>query len=243
MIKKYTVYDYVPCDEYDCRYNDNSVSNHFKYIVETDIDYLYIIDKKVDFIKNMIEMIQKHKKIIYICCYILNFTPDTIDLCRSESIDMLRFRSKELMDRFQIQCVEEGIKIRPSCELIKVITFGTYDLYHYGHSRLLDRCSLFTDDITVGVSSNEMNVSKGKITVDDYDIRYQNVSTVKHVKKVFCEESLELKNQYIKEQNCNLLIMGDDWIDRFNWVDCPDIYLPRTPGISSTMIKKLNGLL
>ena len=129
---------------------------------------------------------------------------------------------------------------KPKIDFIKLITFGTFDLFHIGHQKIFERCLKYSDYIVVGISSDEFTFNKKQIIpTDNFETRQKNVYNCKNVKKVFSEESLELKNDYIKEYNANILIMGDDWKDKFNWVDCSVIYLERTPDISSTMLRNI----
>jgi glycerol-3-phosphate cytidylyltransferase len=128
---------------------------------------------------------------------------------------------------------------KPKIDIIKVITFGTFDMWHTGHSNLLSRCCKYSENICAGVSSDEFTFQKKQILPrDDLKTRLENVKRCKFVKKVFEETSMELKNEYIKLYSANILIMGDDWQNKFDWVDCCVIYLPRTPNISSTMLRE-----
>ena len=128
---------------------------------------------------------------------------------------------------------------KPQIDIIKVITFGTFDMWHIGHSNLLSRCCKYSENICAGVSSDEFTFNKKQILpTDNFKKRAENVKKCKFVKKVFEETSMELKNEYIKLYSANILIMGDDWQDKFDWVDCCVIYLPRTPNISSTMLRE-----
>src|SRR5690625_116750 len=120
----------------------------------------------------------------------------------------------------------------------KVITFGTFDLLHEGHIRILERARKCGDYLIVGVSSDRLNELKGKRSVFSEAQRLAYVSALKHVDEVFVEESLELKDHYIKTYSADLLVMGDDWAGKFDWVSCDVVYLPRTEGVSSTEIKK-----
>jgi glycerol-3-phosphate cytidylyltransferase len=128
---------------------------------------------------------------------------------------------------------------KPKIDIIKVITFGTFDMWHVGHSNLLSRCCKYSENICAGVSSDEFTFQKKQIhPTDSFKTRSENVKRCKFVKRVFEETSMELKNDYIKNYSANILIMGDDWQDKFDWVDCCVIYLPRTPNISSTMLRE-----
>lgn len=126
---------------------------------------------------------------------------------------------------------------KPTIELTKVITFGTYDLFHIGHVNILKRAKEY-GELVVGVSTDELNKKKNKISINNLEQRKIDVCNTNYADIIFDEESLELKNDYVKKYNCNLLIMGDDWKDGFNFCDCACLYLPRTPNISTTMLKK-----
>jgi glycerol-3-phosphate cytidylyltransferase len=120
---------------------------------------------------------------------------------------------------------------------MRVITFGTFDLFHIGHVEILRRCKERGDYLIVGVSSDNLNKKKGKTSIYDEKSRMEIVKSIKYVDEVFLEESLEEKDNYIKINQADLLVMGDDWLGKFDWVSCPVIYLPRTPEISTTEIK------
>lgn len=119
----------------------------------------------------------------------------------------------------------------------RIITFGTFDLFHIGHLKILERAKQEGDYLIVGVSSDELNIKKGKKSVFPINERVEIVKSIKYVDEVFIEESLELKDEYIKNFKAELLVMGDDWKDKFNWVSCPVKYLERTPNISTTYLK------
>lgn len=121
----------------------------------------------------------------------------------------------------------------------RVITFGTFDIFHVGHVRILERAKEMGDTLIVGVSSDALNQSKkGRLPVYSQAERVKIISALKCVDEVFIEESLELKGEYIKQHNADILVMGDDWqgkFDHFNTL-CKVHYLPRTPSISTTEI-------
>lgn len=125
---------------------------------------------------------------------------------------------------------------------MKVITFGTFDLYHLGHVNLLKRASLY-GDITVGLSSDEFNFKKkGRNPIYDYEMRKTILESNKHVVEVFKEESMEKKREYILKYKADILIMGHDWEGRFDHLSdiCKVVYLTRTDNISTTdIIKKI----
>ena len=118
-----------------------------------------------------------------------------------------------------------------------VITFGTFDVFHVGHVRVLQRAAELGDRLVVGVSADALNIAKkGRPPVFNQDERLEIISALKVVDEVFVEESLELKRDYILEHGADVLVMGDDWAGKFDWVGdvCEVVYLPRTPSVSTT---------
>ena len=123
---------------------------------------------------------------------------------------------------------------------MKVITFGSFDLLHIGHINILRRAKEFGDKLIVGVSTDALHFFKKKeYPVYNQDNRLKIVKAIRYVDEVFFEESLELKKEYILKYNADVLVMGDDWKGKFDWVSdvCNVIYLKRTPNISTTEIK------
>jgi glycerol-3-phosphate cytidylyltransferase len=121
----------------------------------------------------------------------------------------------------------------------RIITFGTFDLFHFGHVNVLRRARALGDWLVVGVSSDELNAhKKGRRPYFSLEERLAIVGDHRFVNEVFVEESLELKADYIRQHRANVLVMGDDWKGRFDHYGslCDVIYLPRTPEISSTQI-------
>src|SRR6478672_9432313 len=97
-----------------------------------------------------------------------------------------------------------------------VITFGTFDVLHVGHVRVLNRAAEHGDRLVVGVSSDALNMSKkGRNPVFSQDERLEIVSSLKCVDEVFVEESLDLKREYIQQYRADVLVMGDDWAGKF----------------------------
>lgn len=122
---------------------------------------------------------------------------------------------------------------------MRVITFGTFDILHYGHIRILERSREMGDTLIVGVSSDNLNLSKkGRKPVYSEFERKSMLKALRCVDDVFLEESLELKRQYIIEHKADVLVMGDDWAGKFDEFKdiCDVLYLPRTPSISTTSI-------
>ena len=123
-----------------------------------------------------------------------------------------------------------------------VITFGTYDLFHIGHLRILERAAALGNRLVVGVSTDALNYSKkSKYPVFPEADRAAIVGALKVVDEVFLEESLELKGEYIKKYKADLLVMGEDWAGKVDtYRELSDVhYFPRTPGISTTEIKEV----
>lgn len=120
---------------------------------------------------------------------------------------------------------------------LRVITFGTYDVFHIGHLNLLKRARAFGDELYVGVSSDQMNFKKkSKTPIYPQQERMAIVANLRCVDHVFLEESMEQKRDYIAQNKADILVMGDDWAGRFDEFNdiCEVIYLPRTQGISTT---------
>ena len=120
-----------------------------------------------------------------------------------------------------------------------VITFGTFDLIHIGHIRILERAKQLGDKLVVGISSDNFSFSKKyKYPIYNENDRKKILDSIKFVDHVFIEESFEKKRQYILDNNADILVMGSDWegkFDEFNDI-CKVIYLERTPSISTSEI-------
>jgi glycerol-3-phosphate cytidylyltransferase len=127
-----------------------------------------------------------------------------------------------------------------------VITFGTFDVLHVGHVRVLERAAALGGRLVVGVSSDALNVAKkGRAPIYTQDERIEIVGALRCVDEVFVEESLELKQHYVVEHRADLLVMGDDWEGAFDWLSesCEVVYLPRTPSVSTTgLIEHISNL-
>lgn len=121
----------------------------------------------------------------------------------------------------------------------RVVTFGTFDVFHVGHLRILERARQLGDYLLVGVSTDAMNYAKkNHYPVYDQNERLQIIRALRYVDEVFFEKSMELKRHYIKSYQADILVMGDDWAGKFDEFSdiCQVIYLPRTPSISTTAI-------
>lgn len=122
----------------------------------------------------------------------------------------------------------------------RVITYGTFDLLHYGHINLLKRAKAQGDYLVVALSTDDFNNNmKNKKCYFSYEERKQLLESVRYVDLVIPEENWEQKVSDIKEYHIDVFVMGDDWEGKFDYLkeNCEVVYLPRTPEISTTKIK------
>ncbi len=121
-----------------------------------------------------------------------------------------------------------------------VITYGTFDMFHIGHLKLLQRLSQLGDRLIVGVSTEEFNQLKGKKTLIPFEQRAEIVSNIRCVDLVISEEGWEQKVNDIREYNVDIFAMGDDWKGEFDFLKdyCEVVYCARTVGVSTTGLKK-----
>ena len=123
----------------------------------------------------------------------------------------------------------------------RVITYGTFDLLHYGHINLLKRAKALGDYLIVALSTDEFNWnSKAKKCYFSYEVRKQLLEAIRYVDLVIPEENWEQKINDIKEFRIDTFVMGDDWKGKFDFLKpyCDVVYLPRTPEISTSQIKE-----
>ncbi|MCM1178989.1 MAG: glycerol-3-phosphate cytidylyltransferase [Clostridium sp.] len=122
----------------------------------------------------------------------------------------------------------------------KIITYGTFDLLHYGHINLLQRAKALGDYLIVALSTDEFNSNmKGKVTYFSYEERKRLLEAVRYVDLVIPEENWEQKILDVKEFKVDTFVMGNDWEGKFDFLKdyCEVVYLDRTPEISTTKIK------
>ena len=128
----------------------------------------------------------------------------------------------------------------------RVLTYGTFDLLHYGHIRLLKRAKALGDYLIVALSTDEFNELKGKKAYHNYETRKKMLEAIRYVDLVIPEERWEQKIDDVKNYDVDIVVMGIDWAgsDRFDYLKdyCELIYLDRTEGISTTQIKNDLGL-
>lgn len=123
----------------------------------------------------------------------------------------------------------------------KVITYGTFDLLHYGHVNLLQRAKEFGDYLIVALSTDEFNwQEKQKICYFNFEERKRLLEAIRYVDLVIPENCWEQKVNDVKEFRVDTFVIGDDWQGKFDFLKsyCEVIYLPRTPEISTTQIKE-----
>lgn len=125
----------------------------------------------------------------------------------------------------------------------KIITYGTFDLLHWGHINLLKRAKALGDYLVVAISTDEFNALKDKQAYHSFENRKAILESIKYVDKVIPENTWEQKKEDIIRENIDIFVMGDDWEGKFDDLKeyCEVVYLPRTDGISTSKIK--NDLL
>ena len=121
----------------------------------------------------------------------------------------------------------------------KVITYGTFDLFHYGHLSLLTRAKALGDYLIVGLSTDEFNELKGKKSVFSYEERKKMLEQLRCVDLVIPEKTWEQKPDDVNRYGVDVFVMGSDWEGKFDYLKeyCEVVYLPRTPEISTTALK------
>ena len=129
----------------------------------------------------------------------------------------------------------------------RIITYGTFDLFHYGHYNLLYRAKQLGDYLAVGISSDEFCKSKGKIPILSQQKRIEIISNLRFVDKVLIEENMAQKIKDIKELNINAFVLGNDYDGLFQKMDeyplliengVEVVFLERTKDVSTTELKK-----
>ena len=123
----------------------------------------------------------------------------------------------------------------------KIITYGTFDLLHYGHINLLKRAKAMGDYLIVALSTDEFNWnSKRKKSYFSYEVRKEMLEAIRYVDMVIPEENWEQKKTDVEKYDIDVFVMGSDWEGKFDFLkdQCEVVYLPRTPEISTTKIKE-----
>jgi glycerol-3-phosphate cytidylyltransferase len=123
----------------------------------------------------------------------------------------------------------------------RVITYGTFDLTHVGHIRLLKRAKQQGDYLIVGLSTDEFNKKKGKECIFSYEERKEILENIRFVDLVIPETCWEQKISDVKRYDIDLFVIGEDWEGKFDFLKefCEVVYLKRTPDISTTQLKNI----
>lgn len=128
----------------------------------------------------------------------------------------------------------------------RILTYGTFDLLHFGHIEILRRAKAQGDYLIAAVSTDEFNAIKGKKAYHSYETRKKMLEAVRYVDLVIPENDWKQKRNDVIEYKVDAVVMGSDWEGNENFEClkdlCEVIYLPRTEGISTTKIKKDLGL-
>ena len=128
----------------------------------------------------------------------------------------------------------------------RILTYGTFDLLHYGHIEILRRAKALVDYLVVGLSTDEFNEGKGKLAYHSYETRKKMLEAIRYVDLVIPESTWEQKLDDVKEYHIDTVVMGGDWAgsDKFDYLKdyCELVFLERTPNVSTSMIKKDLGL-
>ena len=125
----------------------------------------------------------------------------------------------------------------------RIITYGTFDLLHYGHINILKRAKALGDYLIVALSTDEFNAIKGKKSYFNYEQRKQLLEAIRYVDLVIPEENWDQKTTDVREYHVDIFVMGDDWSGKFDYLretGVEVVYFPRTPEISTTKIKTDN---
>jgi len=121
----------------------------------------------------------------------------------------------------------------------RIITYGTFDVLHYGHIRLLKRAKSLGDYLIVALSTDEFNKMKNKVSYYTYEQRKMILEACRYVDLVIPENNWEQKIKDVQDYRIDTFVMGDDWLGKFDFLKdfCEVIYLPRTKKVSSTQTK------
>jgi glycerol-3-phosphate cytidylyltransferase len=124
---------------------------------------------------------------------------------------------------------------------MKILTYGTFDLFHIGHLNILRRAKALGGHLTVAISTDEFNLaSKNKVCAQPYYERAEIVHAIKYVDEVIAETSWDQKIKDVVDNNIDVFVIGDDWEGEFDFLKeyCEVVYLPRTEGVSTTERKQ-----
>ena len=122
----------------------------------------------------------------------------------------------------------------------RIITYGTFDVLHYGHINLLKRAKALGDYLIVGLSSDTFNKIKNKTSYYTYEQRKVILEACRYVDLVIPEDNWDQKVRDVQKYQADIFVMGDDWAGKFDYLKdyCEVVYLKRTPDVCSTKTKK-----
>lgn len=191
-----------------------------------DILYYLPADKNYQILKQHLELTE--------------YTEENLSHYKSLVISKLEYKISDKLFLYDISNIiaETDLKFK---DYNTIITYGTFDLFHIGHLKLLERISKMCNNLIVAVSTDEFNVLKGKKCVIPFEQRAAIVAGCKYVTKVIPETCWEQKEKDIEKYNVDAFVIGDDWKGKFDFLKekCEVIYLPRTPDISTTELKSI----
>lgn len=144
-----------------------------------------------------------------------------------------------LSDALRAAAARPGAVAAPRTGTV-ALTYGTFDLFHVGHVRLFQRIKQRWDHLIVAVSTDEFNAVKGKKAVVPFADRVEVVRACRYVDEVIAEQAWDQKEQDVRTHGVDAFVMGDDWVGRFDFLQplCEVVYLPRTEGVSSSLLKQ-----
>jgi glycerol-3-phosphate cytidylyltransferase len=221
------------------------ISNHtpiYNYHLDRDDNILNIF--RIIKLNNVKNLDIDDVKLIYHCINIKYYFDININFYIYEGInldnyihyfnyvDNVYYKSDKILELFNNIIFVK----KPNFIKISLITFGTFDLLHIGHINLLNYIKSISEINKVGISSDKFNLIKNKTSIENENIRQNQVKKMGF--DVFLEESFEKKLEYIKKYNSNILLMGDDWKGKFNNLGIFYKVIPRTPNISTSLLKK-----
>lgn len=153
-----------------------------------------------------------------------------------------------ILARILLSCYQRRffVDLERECWMSRtVITYGTFDMFHIGHLRLLKRMHEMGERLIVGLSTDEFNALKGKKALVPYEERREIVEAIGFVDLVIPERSWEQKVEDIRQHNVDCFVMGNDWAGQFDDLKelCEVVYLERTRGVSSTELRQTLGRL
>lgn len=125
--------------------------------------------------------------------------------------------------------------------LKRILTYGTFDLLHVGHIRLLRLAKALGDELIVAVSTDSFNEVKGKRAINSYEDRKEILESISYIDSVIPEHHWNQKISDVNEYSIDVFVIGDDWEGEFDYLKeyCEVVYLPRTEDISTTQIKEI----